>query len=328
MLKLTYIRSGLVAAIFTLLTTSFASVPQPEPIRKRPCALLSGTINNSSSEIFEANQAQAASIGGGTIYYTLRRDLRRCAFPLCGGYFVRRVNHPLTRCVSGKFMKECYVAEIDWNGHPQIEVNGALLRGKIMNKSYVKPGKPPMAFLWTVGEFGVTESWQSAGDQISNGLFYRVKDRGVRCITHPCLTHLEVKLNSTAQRNIAGVDLSGARVPESRVSEAFEQMTRPDGVIIAGSHLPVTGPAGKSIMLKASQFYLRVVKDLGSKTNKACIRTGCSGQVCADTEVITTCEWRPEYACYKGSRCERQADGKCGFTMTPELKACLAKVKN
>jgi hypothetical protein len=29
----------------------------------------------------------------------------------------------------------------------------------------------------------------------------------------------------------------------------------------------------------------------------ACRRTGCSGQVCADQEVVTTCEWKPEYAC-------------------------------
>jgi eight-cysteine-cluster-containing protein len=57
-----------------------------------------------------------------------------------------------------------------------------------------------------------------------------------------------------------------------------------------------------------------------------CIRTGCSGTVCAEPgdEVMTTCEWRPEYACYQDARCERQADGACGWTQTPELAACLA----
>jgi hypothetical protein len=56
----------------------------------------------------------------------------------------------------------------------------------------------------------------------------------------------------------------------------------------------------------------------------ACRRTGCSGQVCADQEVVTTCEWKPEYACYDTALCERQADGGCGFTPTPELTQCLA----
>ncbi|MEP6653399.1 MAG: hypothetical protein ABJA82_08580 [Myxococcales bacterium] len=55
----------------------------------------------------------------------------------------------------------------------------------------------------------------------------------------------------------------------------------------------------------------------------ACRRTGCSGQICAAEDIASTCEWRPEYACYKSAACERQSDGTCGFTPTPELKQCL-----
>jgi hypothetical protein len=55
-----------------------------------------------------------------------------------------------------------------------------------------------------------------------------------------------------------------------------------------------------------------------------CFRTGCSSQVCADDDVFTTCEWRPEYACYQEATCERQADGECGFTMDAALTECLA----
>jgi len=56
----------------------------------------------------------------------------------------------------------------------------------------------------------------------------------------------------------------------------------------------------------------------------ACITSGCSGQVCADHSVITTCDWRPEYACYHSATCARQADGACGWTATPALASCLA----
>jgi hypothetical protein len=54
-----------------------------------------------------------------------------------------------------------------------------------------------------------------------------------------------------------------------------------------------------------------------------CRKTGCSSHVCSDQDVITTCEFRPEYACYQQATCERQPDGQCGFTPTPELAACL-----
>lgn len=55
-----------------------------------------------------------------------------------------------------------------------------------------------------------------------------------------------------------------------------------------------------------------------------CKPTGCSGIVCSDEEVMTTCEFKPEYACYKDQTCTRQDDGECGWTKTPELDACLA----
>jgi hypothetical protein len=55
-----------------------------------------------------------------------------------------------------------------------------------------------------------------------------------------------------------------------------------------------------------------------------CRATGCSGTVCSAEDVVTTCEFRHEYACYQDAACAAQADGQCGWTMTPELEACLA----
>ncbi len=56
----------------------------------------------------------------------------------------------------------------------------------------------------------------------------------------------------------------------------------------------------------------------------ACKRTGCSGQICADSDRVTTCEFRPEYACYQQAICERGSDGQCGFRKTAALTSCLA----
>ena len=101
-------------------------------------------------------------------------------------------------------------------------------------------------------------------------------------------------------------------------------MTTQDGILVSGTHSPVTGPAGRSVMLKATQFYMR---SSGSVAEKPCKKTGCSSQICADQDVVTTCEWRPEYECYQKAICERQRNGECGFTQTPELAACLKRVR-
>ena len=59
-------------------------------------------------------------------------------------------------------------------------------------------------------------------------------------------------------------------------------------------------------------------------TTAACYVGGCSGQICSDQkDVITTCEYKEEYACYKTEKCEKQSNGQCGWTQTPVLVACI-----
>lgn len=55
-----------------------------------------------------------------------------------------------------------------------------------------------------------------------------------------------------------------------------------------------------------------------------CIRTGCSGQICSDRVLVSTCEYKESYACYAQAVCERNSQGICGFRQTPELLACLS----
>lgn len=64
-----------------------------------------------------------------------------------------------------------------------------------------------------------------------------------------------------------------------------------------------------------------------SPTTQECKVTGCNGEVCIEAqkaeEIATDCQWQPEYACYKNARCERQLDGKCGWTQDETLTKCL-----
>ena len=160
------------------------------------------------------------SLASTSSFYTIRRDVRRCASPMCGGYFIQLVNESRTRCHNGRFMKDCYVASIEWNGQPEPQHDRALVRGSLSTF----PGHG--------GRFGVLrarEVWIPAGNTRASGTYFRVRDRGIRCIAAPCETHHEAKLNSSVSRNIAGVDLSGAGTTDQAESEATTAMTSPDG---------------------------------------------------------------------------------------------------
>lgn len=57
-----------------------------------------------------------------------------------------------------------------------------------------------------------------------------------------------------------------------------------------------------------------------------CVTAGCSGTLCVSPEesgIVTTCEYRAEYACYDNAKCEKQSNGQCGWTISSELSSCL-----
>lgn len=81
--------------------------------------------------------------------------------------------------------------------------------------------------------------------------------------------------------------------------------------------------AGRITSDEDYRFVFKVQKRKDVTTGQ-CYVGGCSAQICSeDPQAISTCEYRAEYGCYKGATCERQSSGKCGWTETSELKACL-----
>jgi hypothetical protein len=69
------------------------------------------------------------------------------------------------------------------------------------------------------------------------------------------------------------------------------------------------------------------VDRIRDKSSIECVRGGCSNTVClrapAD-QLITSCEWKPEYACYKMMECAPTPQGECKFAETEESKKCFA----
>ena len=249
-------------------------------------------------------------------FYTIRPDMRKCASPMCGGYFVKQVNQSLTRCANGRNMSECYVVSIEWDGASEVEPKRALIRGSLLTRGN-RNGK--------YGVLKAIEVWKASSDGKPVGEFYRLTDLHIRCVTAPCEATREAKLNSALERKVAGVSWPSTEESSAQLNAALKAMGTQDGVIVVGSHVDVTGPGGRSQTLKATQFYVRTSS---SSALKPCIKTGCSKQICSDEEVITTCEYRTEYECYQKATCERQADGNCGFTKTPELQSCLARKRS
>lgn len=87
---------------------------------------------------------------------------------------------------------------------------------------------------------------------------------------------------------------------------------------------PVGVGCRESAPLSACDRIEEIVSNEFEVVEGGCVVGGCSGQVCAADEVVTTCEWLPQYACYRDARCGPfGAAGACDWEPTAELAACL-----
>ncbi|ETW95897.1 MAG: hypothetical protein ETSY1_28715 [Candidatus Entotheonella factor] len=252
-------------------------------------------------------------------YYLFQPDALACLSQPCSGGFVQRVNHAMTPCVGGPPKQACPVASVDYSELSLSDTEydqllQAVEAGKVLFKGRIKP--QITLDLNPMRDFVVSEAWIAASDEPATGTYYRVAADSSPCLFPPCPAYHEAQLNRTQEGYIDDVNFILADAPEYLLDQAMEALTQPDGLLVAGFHAIVHGLDGKQLVLMVSQFYLRLLSD-------ACEPTGCSGQICAATNVLTNCEWKPAYACYQSAVCERQVDGQCGWTETPELLACL-----
>jgi Kazal-type serine protease inhibitor domain len=259
-----------------------------------------GQTDQATDDASLSDDSKADRTGGGSSYYVIRPDLRRCAAPACGGSFIKRVNYATTTCADGSSAAECYVAAVDYskaklddNDMSALANKLVVVKGNIVKQKYASG---------TFGNLSVTDVWVAAvGERNTseyaafNGVLWRVKDNGVRCITSPCASDHEWKLNGTTSRDIAGVDFQSVGANDDQISQAYSDMTTGDGILVAGDNTKVTGPAGTMYQLSATNFFAKAVHQdtTGGDQPQAC--GGIGGFTCPDP--TQWCDPAPTNAC-------------------------------
>ena len=123
---------------------------------------------------------------------------------------------------------------------------------------------------------------------------YRVKDNGVRCITWPCPSDRETKINGTTSVTSPASTCRRSAPPTIRSSDAYNAMTATDGALVDGSNGNVTGPGGTTLQLVGSNFYTRVAH--GRRRADGASRAAAS----------------PASLCRAGQWCDPQPVNACG----------------
>jgi len=202
-------------------------------------------------------------------------------WPLCGGFFVKNVNSATTTCFGGPAEADCYVAELDFsalNLADDSALRTATQEGRALVRGHFEQ-MPNSQF--KVARLVVSEAYQAQANAVPNAdaEYYGVENSGIVCITYPCPTLVERKLNTLELQQLAGLDLTASGASKASI-EAAGVALQTGAVLVAGTHGTVSGPGGEGLSLTATEFYLAV---MGKPAGELCGLNVCgAGEYCCN----------------------------------------------
>jgi hypothetical protein len=237
-----------------------------------------------------AESTEAELSANSRTYVTARRDVRKCAVPRCGGYFVRDVNR--------KNPREEYVREFDFSNAQLTSDHQQHVRDA-GDWELVLLGKlGPMDAVTNTRAFLVDEAWRGLPGVSSsrNSSFHRVNSKAevVRCASAPCLSDTAETLNSTSKSAFSSYDLQGVLKP--RVDELWlHRRITHHGALVAGEL--VDGQmmaAGPERVLRAKQVYIRLPESQAAACTPPAASTCPAGQVMSYVRNADRCWDEPQ----------------------------------
>lgn len=251
----------------------------------------------------EATATQAGELSAyanATFFVVTGPDLRKCAYPFCGGHFAQRLNQALTTCSDGTRAATCRILAWDVKalGLPaadeakllsQIESGQALVRGTIVKTAPIV-GR-------TFDKLVVLEAWEARTPSTTPPTkdAYRTRELPVACPACPPFQH--ERLNSVARPlKTQRLAYDPTRFSAALVTELAKAAQSDLGILL-------TGTATGTTLFTVEQAYTKWKSRL----------LGGLGDACGSRGIPLSCE--------PGLFCRREPAASCGRFDAPGVCA-------
>lgn len=226
------------------------------------CALISVFI---SPGVLAQDVIRPAPNEGTT--YLVKPDYRKCAFPMCGGWFLTPLNQFSRQLESDEEAyensllppKSIYVAYIDYRRlgltreqqrelESEMHNEQALLRGVLSRSGVVTPETSASATLQANG------AWVSANKREPYGPYLRISSTGIVCITTPCPYYKAELINTGFSTVFDDLNLEKAELDREQTGRAWQAVAS-EGLVITGVKYESEGMTGPGTGIAATKVF-------------------------------------------------------------------------
>ena len=222
------------------------------------CATDDQVTDELAGESADDGEAGKGDTADAFTYFQVTPDKRACSLDSdCGGFFVSRVNRATTFCGFRGATSEarCYVRSILWDrtampASVAKSYEDRLRAGEpILLRGDISPDPADRGV-----HLSATEVWVPGSETgEADGVFVLAQDNGIRCITAPCPSLSEMRLNANRVASIDTVDFTASGADETTIDLAGNQLYSGAGVIVSGDRFYTHSGRGKG--RRAAQFW-------------------------------------------------------------------------
>ena len=229
----------------------------------RLAALALVTLAGVADPSAAGRKSQPADLPRGTYYEVTRLDPRLCPSPLCGGVFVKRLNSSWQPCADGSPATECHAGRIDWSALGLAPDDVAALEADLIAHRAIVRGRLEQVDLGLAARIPVlvvSNAWRGVtGAGPKDGRHhYGVVPSGIVCITWPCPSLTQLRLNSRRSNPLHELNLASSGATDEQIGKGQEALSGGSGLIVYGTNGSIEGPAGLGRVLSATDFYVEV----------------------------------------------------------------------